>query len=483
MKKRLILQIILVALCNTLSFAQYQASWLSDNYAGVNSVKFNPASPASSPAKWEINFIGFEQYFNNNYGYLRNGSLWNFFKERNDLTLEFEPTLDGAPSTADFVLDFYDGEKLRFANAQTNVLGPSISIKLSERHQVGLFSGFNTAFGSKDVAAKFSYWIYEPYPFFEPFQVTPFMGSVLAWSEVGLNYSNKRELSNGTLTIGGSIKALQGWEAAYFEVEDNFAFTKLPGDTITGQSPNISLGHTSSLANTFPDLSPSINGVGVGADIGVVYTSGDSDDGVMYKYKIAASVMNIGSIKFDKNTSAHRLSAVENVTIASEDYKVYNEASHLDAAVRKFSFDVFGDSTASKIADNFTVTLPTTFNLAVDFNVLPHLYLNAAFVQPLGIGKIVPEIGSHLSITPRFEHRWYGAYLPISYNDWNEVNVGLAGRIGYLILGTENLASVFQTSDMHSTEFFLALKFNPFWKGGNSLGGGGRGKNVKCYDF
>ena len=381
------------------------------------------------------------------------------------------------------MLDFYEGERERFGNSQTNILGPSISFKVGERHQFSLFSAFHTAFGSRNVAPAFSYWIYEPRAFFDPFEVTPFKGSILAWSEVGLNYSNRRELTNGALTLGLSVKALQGWEAAYFEIEEEFIFTKLPNDTISGQSPIVGFGLTSSLTNTFPETSPSLNGTGVGIDVGVVYEIGDPDEGKNYSYKIAASVMNIGSINFNKNTTKHRIEANSEVVIASVDYEDFSEPGDVDQAIRAFSHDLTGDSLASLIDDNFTVTLPTTFNLAVDVNVLPHIYVNAAYVQPLGISKIVPEIGAHLSITPRFEHRWYGLYAPISYNDWNELNMGLAGRIGYLIIGSENIGSVFRTADFNSTEFFLSLKFNPFWKSNESARGGKRGKNVKCYNF
>jgi len=463
---------------------QYQAGWLSDNFAGINSVTINPAAPSSTPYRWDVNLIGFEQFFGNNYGFLRNGSLFNFFNKRNDFTLEFEPELRGEPSTADFVLDFYDGARERYITSQTHLLGPSIYFKLGEKHNIGLFTGAHAVFGTQNIPAVFSYWEYDGHPINQPFEVSPFMGSIMTWSEVGVNYSYKTELTTGTIAIGGSVKVLQGYEAGFFELEEAFEFTKLPSDSIAGNQTNIAFGYTNSFTNSFPDASATRNGSGFGLDIGAVYIADSQDADRKYSYKISAAITNIGAINFNRNATAHQLNSDEFIEIADSDYTQYTELSDLDAAVQQFRTTVLKDQNVSPPETEFTVMLPTTFNLSADVNVAQNLYVNASYVQPINFGRIQPGIGSHLSVTPRFEHRAFGGYLPIVYNNLNDFNVGLAGRAGPLVIGTENIGSVFASSDFRSTEFFIALKLNPFWSSESAKKtrkGGGKGP--KCYKF
>jgi len=466
---------------------QYQAGWLSDNHAGINSVVLNPAAPSSTPFRWDVNLIGFEQFFGNNYGFVRNGSLLSFFNKRNDFTIEFEPELRGEPSTADFVLDFFNGEETRYITSQSHLLGPSIYFSLNKNHNIGLFTGAHAVFGTQNIPAVFSYWEYDAHPLNQPLEVSPFTASLLTWSEVGVNYSYKAELTSGTIAIGGSVKILQGYEAGYFELEETFDLTKLPNDSIAGNQTNIAFGYTNSFTNSFPDVSATNNGSGIGLDIGAVYTADSEDADKKYRYKIAAAITNIGAINFNKNASAHQLNSTEHIELADSDYTQYTEPSDLDAAVQQFRTTVLEDINAAAPATEFTITLPTTLNLSGDVSVARFVYVNASFVQPINLGSIQPGIGSHLSVTPRFEHRVFGGYLPIVYNNWNDFNVGLAGRAGPLVIGTENIGSVFASSNFRSTEFFIALKLNPFWNsdsGKSRRGGrGGKGKEPKCYKF
>jgi hypothetical protein len=94
-------------------------------------------------------------------------------------------------------------------------------------------------------------------------------------------------------------------------------------------------------------------------------------------------------------------------------------------------------------------------------------------------------------VTPRFEHRWFSASLPVSLNNWQSVRVGFAARLGFLILGTDDFGGLFGQGNYNGTDFYIALKINPFNIGGGLFEGfggvarrryGGKGK-VKCYDF
>jgi len=62
------------------------------------------------------------------------------------------------------------------------------------------------------------------------------------------------------------------------------------------------------------------------------------------------------------------------------------------------------------------------------------------------------------------------------------LQIGAAVRLAFLTLGSENLGSFLGRKSLTGTDFYAAIKINPFrlgWKGG----GGRKGKEVKCYQF
>ena len=95
-------------------------------------------------------------------------------------------------------------------------------------------------------------------------------------------------------------------------------------------------------------------------------------------------------------------------------------------------------------------------------------------------------------VSPRYETRWFGASIPVSLYNWEKVNYGLALRLGFLSLGTDNLGSMIENKDFSGSDFYVALKINPFqwggdddnkgwinrWKSGNKKKG-----KVRCFEF
>ena len=66
-----------------------------------------------------------------------------------------------------------------------------------------------------------------------------------------------------------------------------------------------------------------------------------------------------------------------------------------------------------------------------------------------------------LAVTPRWETRLLGAYLPVLLNTKNQLWVGGAIKAGPLLLGTHNLANLFSKNKSANGGFYLALTFRP----------------------
>jgi hypothetical protein len=88
-----------------------------------------------------------------------------------------------------------------------------------------------------------------------------------------------------------------------------------------------------------------------------------------------------------------------------------------------------GDSTASFVADHFSMALPTALSIQADFNVYKNLFLNATIVKGFAHGTHpgvrAPDI---YSLTPRLEKKWFEVSVPFSvlhYNHWQPRGFGI----------------------------------------------------------
>ncbi|MEZ4981951.1 MAG: DUF5723 family protein [Saprospiraceae bacterium] len=221
--------------------------------------------------------------------------------------------------------------------------------------------------------------------------------------------------------------------------------------------------------------------------LGMNYTADAYDGDKPYQYRIGFSLLDFGAIGFSQNAESHYMSTNNLVDVTSRDYRGLNAQEDMDEMIKVFSYQVLGDSTASKIDDKFSVWLPGALSLQADYAITSYLFASAAIIQRLPVGAVKVRRDNYVNLTPRFESRWFGAGIPVSLYNYDKVKIGATLRLGYLIIGTENLRSWITKAPYSGTDFYVALKVNPFnlaWGGfgGNSGPKRKRGK-VKCYDF
>jgi hypothetical protein len=194
------------------------------------------------------------------------------------------------------------------------------------------------------------------------------------------------------------------------------------------------------------------HGHGFGADIGVRFVHAD-------KYKIGLSILDIGSIHFNRNAAAFRLQT------DGADFSNFGEAQlHSNLAVDRTLSAVFykGDSNRSQVADGFHMRLPTTLSLQGDWKLKDHFFLNATIVKGLGHGDRPGAVSPDLySITPRYESEGWDVSVPFSllyYGLWRP-RIGLAVRAGYVFFGGDAPASLLALSRLRATDFYAGVRF------------------------
>lgn len=481
---RIITSLAIAIFCGNL-FSQEQLGMRLSNYAGVNSLPLNPAGNLSNPLAWDVNIVGAGVFFENNYAFIHQTNTLQLLKHRNDAEFLLAEDVEGQLRPNAFIVDFYDDNRKRFVNFSNFVTGPSFVVKLHDRHSFGLFTRFQSRVSSQRIPAAYSYYKYGRQAFFDEFSVSPFAAAAMSWTEIGLNYALKIPASYGAFGFGINVRFLQGYEAGYLENMGTLQHTKLPGNTISLDQLNGRFGYASANLNG-GDLQLQRNGAGIALDLGFIQLFQETEDG--YRLRLGASILDLGYLNFNKNAFAHRVTTDATATLSLNDYEQFDQADGLDDLVRTFSQDALGDSLASAKGSSFRMAMPAAVSIQADYSFTPNFYLNALVLQRFYASGTGVKRGNLLAITPRFEHRWFSVSLPVSIYNWQDVRLGLAARLGLLVVGSDHLLSWVGQSSYTGTDIYIALKINPFDLGLNFGGGNGKhryggGKKVKCYNF
>jgi len=479
------LVVLLLCTWQSLSYAQEQLGLRLDNYSGINATLFNPAAHTMMPFSWDLNLVEGSQFIDNNYAFIRNASVPNLFNSNLDIVLGPRVGTDTPLKTDQFAVDFFDDGKKRYIYSQSRYVGPSFFFRVAGQHYIGLVTGGRFLVGGNGLTDNLSYYPFNRRPDFEAFSVDPFRIGVMGFEEVGLNYAFRKQNALGNFSFGVTAKYLRGYEAAFVISAEEYQMTRLPENSLFGDGVNLEYGYTSNLIQEDVNRVKPL-GSGYSVDLGFVYTIGDSEVG--YDWKFSGSLMDIGQIKFTKQTNVHRVNPDEGSIVNGDNYSFFDSAEEVDQAVEIFSLETLGDRQASLVNDAFNIWLPSRLNLHVDKAIMNNdLYLGMVIMQTINPGSITVPNGNLVALVPRFEKRWFGASLPVSMYNLQKFRVGLSLRLPFVTIGTDHLGSWISPTDLSGTDLYIAVKINPF-----RIGGGGnspfpnrnRSKdNIPCYQF
>ena len=468
------------------AYGQEQLGLKLDNYSGINSALLNPASPATCSFRWDVNLLAIAGFFDNNYAYFEDASIFDFrtveeFQSRPEIKQE------GQFSTNTMILDYYDGNQKKWASGSTTITGPSLTVNLASGWSFGAFTQIRVSGQFRKLPTTLDYYQYNAAPRFRTIDVDQFKGTAMAWSELGLNVSKSTPTNYGKMALGANVKILNGHEAAFGIFHSQFQITKNNNDKISLQNIESDFGFTTSNADILSngdilsagsDINLAINGHGFATDLGVQFIIEGYPD--KYQWKLGAAILDIGRINFNKNAQSHQLNSSQSFQLATTKYE---SITNPEEATKLLSFDAFNDSTATFQENTFHVWLPAALSLQADYAISNNMYASATLIQRIPIGTQALVRDNVFALTPRYENRWFGAMMPLSLLNYQQVHLGFAARLAFITIGTDNLGSFLQQREFTGSDFYIALKLNPF-ELNESFGGNGKRKgNVKCYDF
>ncbi len=405
----------------------------SQEFTGVHSSPYlpfvgiinQPAELTRHDAKWNINIL------NGNVGLLASQSF---------TTQDFWDVL-GRVGLGDLKYFLASEESLLYMKGR--IVIPSITYKLNERHSFGvtmsvradgiysssnddflkIFKGIDNPDGLSDIKDDF------------------FRSLVNSWVEYGFVWSSTlMKDDNRWLTAGAVVKLLQGSGAGYLEMDGiDVMFDK---ERISHFNMDLSYGFNESLVKTVDggDIVEQSGDLGLGLDLGLSYSYLPDHlkglKGVPYRYKLGFVVSDIGYIRHNQTK---RQSAL-NVRMEDVPYSRFEGIQTIE--VLKDSIEKSVDIT-QKQGSSFKTNMPITLAVNADYCIRPNWFANATVVyKPNYYNSLVNLVNTTIwrfNLTPRYETRKLGVYLPISYSNILGWNMGLSARYGNFFIGSSTV--------------------------------------------
>ena len=446
-----------------LTLGQDNFGAVHSNYSPTNSVHLNPSSMLDAKTWLDIHIVGFGSYVNNNFAAIENESWLNVSQQRQIDINQF--------------LFNTNRNNYHFYN-RTNV--GALSAVLSQGdHAFGL--SFNS-FAYADIrrvdnslAEPLAQILRNQTPtVFTGFDIEKLRANASGYAETKLSYGyTYNKMQSNMLMFGVSLKKifpLAGGggkisEANYTVLPADFvAINRFVGDVMYNQSPEFTLlgGMGIDLGFTFQKMQERVT----------TYLPNSPKNGCnpkFYKYKIGVSLLDFGTIKYNENNSEIFAVDIDSLLIGpNED-------------IENVLNSVTTGEEIGAISRPHKMSLPTVLSLQLDVNVWNNMfYINGTIIQ--GIPPFANSFGvrraNSVSVTPRFETKWFDVAIPFSLYEYKQPQMGLSMRLYLLTIGTDKLLSMFMPSNLYGADIYAQLKV-PLFKNPNCKDRGFNSKKAR----
>lgn len=458
------LGIILGLLFSISSQAQNYHAIEGSPFAGSLGVANNPASILMTPYPWDITLMSLQ------------------LKTATNAITFHHLSLLSPGGTSQYSWD--EGNKKRFADVNLNM--HLLNIRLALNKKVSVAGGLNIRSYAviRTGIADYNDTLKDMNQFLsinDPATYSAY-GVSSSWLEGFLTYSRTlwdNEVSR--LNGGVTLKVMRGISGAFAQLNNasvkrsvsgaQTTYLLNTGDARYGYSSNYDrwFNGRSTTDNLRSFLGKTRNGAAI--DLGVEYLvktqaikQYDEDDYYDYDWKIGVSLLDLGWNSY---------------TFGSQSRTAGNPRANVSDSLLDLKFDKpgslakFNDSMATIVNNistprgKFKIWNPTRLVINIDRPLQGNFAINANLSLNLtgsdskkGVTFFVREMNL-LNVTPRWETKRLGAYLPIQVTMDGKVWVGGAVKAGPLLLGVHNWANVFLNNKMQNGGFYMALIIRP----------------------
>lgn len=446
-------------------YSQSYKGYHSSTYTGVYSVLNNPADILNHRFRGDFNLAGVSVAAGNNIFSFR-------YKNRKDV--------NGGFKYPDPITKNGKG----YFNA--DIFGPSFMIRLSDKNAIALTTrvrGMINLHGiSKPVLNLLVQNRIDSSLINNTLTLSNMSVNAHAFKEVALTYS--RQIANtdfGVWKAGISLKYLGGLGALSFSTNKlSFTYDSIPDpgggivkeDAIINNQGTVALTYTNNAdtLSDFKDYLPFKN-PGFGVDVGVSYEFRDemqvyetqySERTANYIWRIGASITDIGFVRYSKMQTNGFSVNFKGQTFLVDTLNAPAD-SGTTSQINNYYQNLFN---ARNEPTALTMQLPTTLHLAYDRFINKVFGVQAQVDIPLVFSQLNLYNGNYnpvtVSVTPRAEITWAGAYLPLSYNFISGFQAGAAIRLGPLVVGSASIINVRLLGKSKAADLYFILRV-PFF--------------------
>lgn len=173
-----------------------------------------------------------------------------------------------------------------------------------------------------------------------------------------------------------------------------------------------------------------------------------------YKLKIGLSITDIGQINYKEGTQ--EVFDINGANINEDDFD--NGDDFADALE-----NIYGIGT---VTNGYKVKLPTAVHLNADYSFTKRFFLNLnTDFSLIAKGKEkASRIANMVSLTPRFESKWFSFYVPVSLVQYNGFQAGAGFRAGPLYIGSGSVITALASDNTKGADVYAGLKV-PVYQG------------------
>ncbi len=465
--KKALLFILVVFSITKISVAQDFLGYVNSNYAGVNGTDLQPASVVDSRYKVDVNIFGLSYGIYNNFAGIKKSA----FKHTGGLfTGDYPAFKDSAFAQKYLNYRTNSQDKNLYLGGQFYL--PSFLVTINNKNAFAFKWKIRTIFNvdglSNDLATLITHKLDYPSLFNLKLKNQNVNIQTMSWAEYGLTYGHVfKDDGKHFLKAGATVKLLQGLQAGYMKINDlNYEFTT--DTTLSLFQTQVSYGHSTNFDINQNEITYKyVSSPSIGFDLGVVYEwrpgfenfkydmDGETNlyrkDKNKYKLKVGLSLLDIGKVKFKKDPDSRDF--VANINYWDISKVSVSNIEHFDDTIKK-------KFVALPSPESFKMSLPTSLSAQIDFNIYQDFYINFTpyYVFQFKKDAIRVHNVSTYSLTPRWDHKWFGVFVPVSYDAMRNTKVGLGLRLGPVIIGTNNFAPLISKKDIYGADLYLLFK-------------------------
>lgn len=504
------------------AFSQDFLGYSASEYAGVTAIDIQPANLADNRFKFDMTLFGTHVKAYNNYVGLNRSKIiahdGKFYGSlianlRGDTTTAWSDT--SFKSNYLYTTDNIDKQKrVYFAN---RIVLPSFLIEINHKNTIALTWDVRNYVNVDGVTRDLAKMVYNDYKdssnWLKKLPSSNLSIQTMSWAEYGITYARVlKEDNEHAFKVAGRAKIMQGIAAAYMFAKDfNYKFQHIDTTFINGADTvrindevlsvaevDIDYGHSANLYTN------DVGGIkydwkqanpGFGFDLGFVYEwrpdyknyiydlDGETNlrrrDKSKYKLKAGVSILDLGGIRFKKGEYSNNFKAnvnlwdIRNLQFDSIPVKAFD-----DTLANRFGLN--------KTESTFFMNLPTAISTQVDYKVWKDFDVNMVFYYAFQFKNNANKVHdfTSISITPSYDHKWFGIFLPVQYHALFGTTYGVCARLGPVIIGTDNLGSLIsKKKNFYGSDVYFLLKLPiPFAAPKDKDKDGISNKKDKCKD-